>query len=60
MTRLEKLKEEKRIINDSKVFCCLSLDLKHKINSYYDHEIDCIELYGSSNPEIQEKFLKSP
>jgi hypothetical protein len=46
-TRLDKLKEEKEQINNMK---CLSFDLIEKCNEWYDHEIECIEKYGSANP----------
>lgn len=51
MKRLEKLKQERETIRGMK---CLSFDLIDKCTEYYDHEIECIEKYGSSNPEIKE------
>jgi len=40
MSRLEILKEEKRIIENMK---CLSFELIEKCQEWYDHEISCIE-----------------
>lgn len=52
MTRLEKLKEERETIRNMR---CLSFDLIDECTKYYDHEIKCIEEYGSDNPEIKIK-----
>ena len=47
--RLDVLKEERDQINKMK---CLSFDLKDQVVKYYDHEIMCIEKYGSANPIV--------
>ena len=47
MTRLDVLKAEKKVINN---LMCLSFNLKEKCEDYYNHEIECIEKYGSDNP----------
>ena len=51
MNRLELLKQEKETISKMKT---LSFDLKEQCQEWYDHEIECIEEYGSPNPEIKE------
>lgn len=45
LTRLEKLKAEKEIIQNMK---CLSFDLREKCIEWYDKEIECIEKDESS------------
>lgn len=51
MTRLEELKEERdQIVN----MMCLCFDLKADVLEYYQREIDAIELFNASNPEIKE------
>jgi len=57
MTRLEALKLEKSIV---KSLPCMSFDLKDEAYRYYDHEIECIEKYGSDNSEYKgyEKLSK--
>ena len=50
-TRLDKLKEEKAIINSLK---CLSFNLIDKCNEHYDREINAIEIYHSPNPTYEE------
>ena len=52
MSRLELLKQEREQILQME---CLSYDLMRKCREWYDHEIECIEEYGSENPEIKEK-----
>ena len=52
MTRLDLLKKEKEEIKKMR---CLSFDLIDKCLEWYDHEIRCIEEYGSPNPEVEEK-----
>lgn len=51
MRRLEKLKQERETVRNLK---CLSFDLIDECTKYYDHEIQCIEEYGSDNPEVKE------
>lgn len=54
MTRLETLKKELEIINN---LVCLAFNIKEEAKKYYNHEIECIEVYGSANPEYnQRKF----
>ena len=48
MKRLEKLKAELEIVKSLR---CLSLNLMEECKKYYEHEIKCIEDYGSDNPE---------
>lgn len=51
MKRLDALKQEKeQIINMS----CLAYSIKEAAVKYYDHEIECIEQWGSANPEYGE------
>ncbi len=57
MKRLELLKKEKEIVKNLKT---LSFDCIEACVKYFDHEIECIEVHGSPNPEccvdsIQEK-----
>lgn len=54
MTRLETLKQEKEEIMRMH---CLSFGLKDKCAEWYDHEIECIEKYGSANPEYEENTI---
>lgn len=49
MTRLEELKRELHIIEN---FPCLSFNCLEQCREWYQHEIDCIQLYHSPNPEI--------
>ena len=49
-TRLDKLKEEKKIIEGLK---CLSFDCKDACLEWYEHEIEAINL-GSANPTYEE------
>lgn len=52
MTRLDELKKERgQILNMD----CLCFDLKADCLEYYQREIDAIELFNASNPEIKEK-----
>ena len=55
MTRLEKLKEEKKMIKNMK---CLAFSLMEKCEEWYDKEIACIEVYGDENPEMDEEEKK--
>ena len=52
MTRLELLKKEKEIVKNLRTlsFDCIDECIKH-----FDHEIECIEVYGSPNPECREE-----
>lgn len=47
-TRLETLRKELNTIENMR---CLSFDLIEKCKDYYVHEIECIEKYGSPNPD---------
>lgn len=47
VTRLDLLKFEREQIQNLQ---CLRLDVKDKALEHYDHEIECIEKYGSANP----------
>lgn len=47
--RLDVLKEERDQVKNMK---CLSFDVRDQAIKYYDHEIMCIEEYGSDNPII--------
>jgi hypothetical protein len=49
MTRLDLLKQEREKVKGLKT---LSFDLKEKCDKWYENEINCIEKYHSSNPEI--------
>lgn len=51
MKRLDELKCELKLIQE---LPCLSFNLIEQCVEYYEHEIECIELYGSPNPEIGE------
>jgi len=54
MTRLKTLKQEKeQIINMD----CLAFSIKEAAVKYYDHEIECIEQWGSPNPEYKDKSI---
>lgn len=55
MTRLEKLKIEKRIADN---LTLLPFQLIPMVQNYYDREIDAIEKYGSSNPSVSEESLE--
>lgn len=48
MTRLDYLKKELETI---KSLQCLAFNVKKQAVDYYNHEIECIEVYGSANPE---------
>lgn len=50
VTRLDELKAELAVIEK---FPCLSYDCKEKCREWYKHEIDCIETWGSPNPEME-------
>jgi hypothetical protein len=49
MTRLDLLKREREAVSGLKT---LSFDLKEKCDKWYENEIESIEKYHSSNPEI--------
>lgn len=51
-TRLDVLKQEREQIKNMK---CLSFNLIEKCVEYYDHEIECIEIYRSANPVYEDK-----
>ena len=55
MSRLEILKQEREQISQMR---CLSFDLMEKCKEWYDHEIECIEVYGDENPEMDEEEKK--
>lgn len=50
VTRLEELKAELAVIE---ALPCLSYDCKEKCREWYNHEIECIEVWNSSNPEME-------
>lgn len=52
ITRLELLKKEKEIVKGLK---CLSYNLGAEVLSYYDVEINAIEVYGSINPTYNDE-----
>lgn len=54
MNRLEKLKFEKQI---AKHLSLLPFQMKPLIGEYYDREIDAIEKYGASNPQVSNDSL---
>lgn len=54
MNRLEKLKFEKQI---AKHLSLLPFKMKPLIGEYYDREIDAIEKYGASNPQVSNDSL---
>ena len=47
ITRLEKLKAEMKIVQ---ALQCLRFDLMEECVDHYEHEIKCIECFGSPNP----------
>lgn len=49
MKRLDILKKEREQIRNMQ---CLSFNLIEECEKYYKHEIECIEKYGSPNPEV--------
>lgn len=51
ITRLEKLKAEKKLIQSLK---CLRFDYMEKCIEHYDFEIKCIEEYNSPNPSYED------
>jgi hypothetical protein len=53
--RLDLLKKELEIVKNMD---CLALNIKEQAIDYYNHEIDCIEKYGSANPEYGDKCPK--
>ena len=50
-TRLDVLEEEREQIKNMR---CLSFNLIEECVKYYEHEIDAIRLWGSSNPVYEE------
>ena len=54
-TRLERLKEELEVINS---LDCLAFNIKEQAQAYYEHEIKCIEVYGSPNPVYENNNRK--
>lgn len=56
MKRLELLKNELNIIKGLRV---LNYDLIDKAVEYYEHEIECIEKYGSDNPDYNMCFREN-
>lgn len=54
ITRLEELKRELAIINSMP---CLALNIIEQAREYYKHEIECIEIYNSANPEMEVESL---
>lgn len=48
MTRLNYLKKELETI---KSLQCLAFNVKEEAVKYYEKEIECIEEYGSANPD---------
>lgn len=52
MRRLDLLKKELEIING---LDCLAFNIKEQAQEYYNHEIECIEEYGSPNPNYAER-----
>lgn len=56
MTRLELLKKEKAIVKSLKT---LSYDCIDECIRHFDHEIECIEVYGSANPDYSENLVKA-
>ena len=53
MHRLEKLKKE---LSQIKTMDCLAFNIKEQAEQYYNHEIECIEKFGSSNPDYSPKI----
>lgn len=51
MTRLDLLHQELETVKKLRL---LSFVCKEKCIEYYEHEIECIEVYGSSNTEVKE------
>lgn len=52
MTRLETLEKE---LNEIREMHCLSFSIKEAAVKYYEHEIECIEKWGSPNPDYGDK-----
>ena len=52
MRRLDVLRKELNIISNLQ---CLAFNVKEEAEKYYNHEIECIEKYGSPNPEYEDK-----
>ena len=51
VTRLDLLKKEKEIVQNLRT---LSFDCIDKCVEHFDHEIECIEVYGAPNREVKE------
>ena len=50
ITRLDELKRELKAIDGMP---CLSFSCREKCKEYLEHEIECIEKYGSKNPVME-------
>lgn len=48
MRRLDLLKKELKVVKN---LDCLAFNIKEQAIDYYNHEIECIEVYGSENPD---------
>ena len=55
MKRLDLLKAELEVVKN---LDCLALNIKEQAVDYYNHEIECIEKYGSANPDYGDKCPK--
>lgn len=51
MRRLDVLKKELETI---KSLHCLAFNVKEEAVEYYNHEIECIEKFGSANPDYSD------
>ena len=52
ISRLELLKKEKEVVKGLK---CLSFCKMQMVLDYYNHEIECIETFGSVNPTYNDE-----
>lgn len=52
MTRLDTLKKE---LVEIREMDCLAFSIKEAAVKYYEHEIQCIEMWGSPNPDYKDK-----
>lgn len=55
MKRLDLLKKELEVVMN---LDCLAFSIKEQAIDYYTHEIECIEKYGSANPDYGDKCPK--
>ena len=55
MKRLDLLKAELAVVKN---LHCLAFNIKEQAEDYYNHEIECIEKYGSANPDYGDKCSK--